>query len=505
MPNPYIKKILKARVYDAAIETPLDHAPVLSKRIGNKVLLKREDLQPVYSFKVRGAYNKMAQLSENERDVGVITASAGNHAQGLAMSAKIMGVRAVIVMPKITPSIKVNNVISLGGEVILHGENFDSAKAHAEQLSADHGYTYCPPFDDPDVIAGQGTIAMEILKQHSGHIDAIFVPVGGGGLIAGIAVYIKYLSPETKIIGVESSESACLKAALDAGEPVTLSQVGIFADGVAVATIGKHTFALAKEHVDAVITVNTDEICAALKDIFDDTRSICEPSGALAVAGLKKYVRQQQCSDNTLIAINSGANMNFSRLRHIAERTDLGEKREALLAAQISEKPGSFHKFCAALGNRNITEFNYRYSDSETANIFVGVTTDPQGDEKAGLITQLISVGIPVEDLSDNEIAKIHIRYMVGGHNQKPDINELVFRFEFPERPGALLNFLNTLGGRWNISMFHYRNHGSDFGRVLVALQAKEEEKPKIIKFLDEIAYHYWEETDNKAFKLFLG
>jgi len=281
--------------------------------------------------------------------------------------------------------------------------------------------------------------------------------------------------------------------------------VGIFADGVAVATIGKHTFAVAKEHVDAVITVNTDEICAALKDIFDDTRSICEPSGALAVAGLKKYVQQQQCSDNTLIAINSGANMNFSRLRHIAERTDLGEKREALLAAQISEKPGSFHKFCAALGNRNITEFNYRYSDSDTANIFVGVTTDPQGDEKAGLIAQLISVGIPVEDLSDNEIAKIHIRYMVGGHNQKPDTNELVFRFEFPEKPGALLNFLNTLGGRWNISMFHYRNHGSDFGRVLVALQAKEEEKPKIIKFLDEIAYHYWEETENRAFKLFLG
>ena len=505
MPNPYIKKILKARVYDAAIETPLDEAKILSKRLGNNILLKREDLQPVYSFKIRGAYNKMAQLSDTERNVGVITASAGNHAQGLAMSAKILGVKAIIVMPKITPSIKVNNVISLGGEVILHGDNFDTAKQHAEKLSAEFGYTYCPPFDDPDVIAGQGTIAMEIIKQYSGHIDAIFVPVGGGGLIAGISVYIKYLSPETKIIGVESSESACLKAALDAGERVILPQVGIFADGVAVAQIGKHTFEIAKEHVDDVITVNTDEICAALKDIFDDTRSICEPSGALAVAGLKKYVQHNNCKQQTFIAINSGANMNFSRLRHVAERTDLGEKREALLAAQISEKPGSFHQFCEALGNRSITEFNYRYSDSKVANIFVGVTTDPAGDEKALLIADLKSKNIPVEDLSDNEIAKIHIRYMVGGHNQKPDLNELVFRFEIPARPGARLSFLNTLGKRWNISMIHYRNHGSDFGRVLVALQSPEDEKPLIISFLEEIGYNYWEETNNKAFKLFLG
>ncbi len=505
MPNPYIKKILKARVYDAAIETPLDEAKVLSERIGNKVLLKREDLQPVYSFKLRGAYNKMAQLSDRERSAGVITASAGNHAQGLAMSAKIMGVKAVIVMPNITPSIKISNVIALGGEVILHGENFDSAKQHAEQLATQHGYTYCPPFDDPDVIAGQGTIAMEILKQHSGHIDAIFVPVGGGGLIAGIAVYIKYLSPETKIIGVESSESACLKAALDAGERVILPQVGIFADGVAVAQIGKYPFEIAQEFVDDVITIDTDEICAALKDIFEDTRSICEPSGALAVAGLKKYVQLHKIKGQTLIAINSGANMNFSRLRHIAERTDLGEKREALLAAQISERPGSFRQFCTALGDRNITEFNYRYSDDEVANIFVGVTTDPNGDQKQKLIERLKSVNIPVEDLSDNEIAKIHIRYMIGGHSKTPQKNELVFRFEFPERPGALLKFLDTLGGRWNISMFHYRNHGSDFGRVLVAMHAENNEKTNIIKFLDEIGYQYWEETDNKAFKLFLG
>jgi threonine dehydratase len=505
MPNPYIKKILKARVYDAAIETPLDEAPVLSKRISNKVLLKREDLQPVYSFKLRGAYNKMAQLSDQERSVGVITASAGNHAQGLAMSSNIMGVKAIIVMPKTTPSIKVDNVIALGGEVILHGENFDSAKQHAETLAAQHGYTYCPPFDDPDVIAGQGTIAMEIMKQYSAHIDAIFVPVGGGGLIAGIAVYIKYLSPDTKIIAVESSESACLKAALEADERVTLKQVGIFADGTAVAQIGEHPFAIAKEYVDEVITVDTDEICAALKDIFDDTRSICEPSGALGVAGLKKYVQSTNCEDQTFIAINSGANMNFSRLRHVAERTDLGEKREALLAAQISEKPGSFRKFCSALGSRSITEFNYRYGDKNVANILVGVTVDPHGDQKGALMSDLKSMNIPVEDLSDNEVAKIHIRYMIGGHNQKPDVNELVFSFEFPEKPGALLKFLDALGGRWNISMFHYRNHGSDFGRVLVAMQAQQDQKSEIISFLDEIGYRYWEETSNIAFKLFLS
>ena len=505
MPNPYIKKILKARVYDAAIETPLEPATVLSKRIGNTVLLKREDLQPVYSFKVRGAYNKMAQLSATERARGVITASAGNHAQGLAMSAKIMGVKAIIIMPTITPSIKIDNVLALGGEVILYGSSFDTAKKHAEELAEEHGYTYCPPFDDPDVIAGQGTIAMEILKQHSGDLDAIFVPVGGGGLIAGIAVYIKYLSPQTKIIGVESSESACLKAALDAGERVILPHVGIFADGVAVAQIGKYPFEIAQQYVDQVITVNTDEICAALKDIFEDTRSICEPSGALAVAGLKKYVQQQHTQGETYIAINSGANINFSRLRHIAERTDLGEKREALIAAQISEKPGSFRHFCKTLGKRNITEFNYRYSDKKVANILVGVGTDPHGNEKQQLISELTAENIPVEDLSDNEIAKIHIRYMVGGHSQTPEKNELVFRFEFPEKPGALLKFLDTVGGRWNISMFHYRNHGSDFGRVLVAMQAEESEKANIISFLDEVGYYYTEETQNKAFKLFLG
>ncbi len=505
MPNPYIKKILKARVYDAAIETPLDKAPGLSKRLANSVLFKREDLQPVYSFKIRGAYNKMAQLSAAELGMGVITASAGNHAQGLALSAQIMGVKAIIVMPVTTPSIKVNNVIALGGEVILQGANFDAAKKHCEDLAAQHGYTYCPPFDDPDVIAGQGTIGMEIIKQHSGFIDAIFVPVGGGGLIAGIAVYIKYLSPETKIIAIESSESACLKAALKYGERVVLPEVGIFTDGTAVAQIGKYPFEICKEYVDDIITVDTDEICAALKDIFDDTRSICEPSGAMAVAGLKKYVHSTGCEDKTLIAINSGANMNFSRLRQIAERTDIGEKREALLAAQISEEPGSFRRFCSALGNRNITEFNYRYSDKQVANILVGVTVDPQSDQKSALINDLQAVNIPIQDLSDNEIAKIHIRYMIGGHNQEPSLNELVFSFEFPEKPGTLINFLDALGDRWSISMFHYRNQGADFGRVLVAIQAEENDRAAIISFLDGIAYRYWDETDNPAFKLFLS
>ena len=505
MPNPYIKKILKARVYDAAIETPLDKAPGLSKRLANRVLFKREDLQPVYSFKIRGAYNKMAQLSADELGMGVITASAGNHAQGLALSAQIMGVKAIIVMPVTTPSIKVNNVIALGGEVILQGANFDAAKKHCEDLAAQHGYTYCPPFDDPDVIAGQGTIGMEIMKQHSGFIDAIFVPVGGGGLIAGIAVYIKYLSPETKIIAIESSESACLKAALKHDERVVLPEVGIFTDGTAVAQIGKYPFEVCKEYVDDIITVDTDEICAALKDIFDDTRSICEPSGAMAVAGLKKYVLSTGCEGKTLIAINSGANMNFSRLRQIAERTDIGEKREALLAAQISEEPGSFRRFCSALGNRNITEFNYRYSDKQVANILVGVTVDPQSDQKSGLINDLQAAHIPIQDLSDNEIAKIHIRYMIGGHNQEPSLNELVFSFEFPEKPGTLINFLDALGDRWSISMFHYRNQGADFGRVLVAIQAEENDRAAIINFLDGIAYRYWDETDNPAFKLFLS
>jgi len=505
MAHRYIKKILQARVYDVAVETPLDQANTLSARLGNRVLLKREDEQPVFSFKLRGAYNKMIQLSDEERARGVITASAGNHAQGLAISARHMGVKATIVMPKTTPDIKVNSVKALGGKVILHGDAFDEAKAYAEKQVEEKGLVYVPPYDDPDVIAGQGTIAMEILRQESGPINAIFVPVGGGGLIAGISVYIKYLRPDIKVIGVESEDSACLKAALDAGERVVLPQVGLFADGVAVAQVGEHTFEIARQFVDDVITVNTDEICAAIKDIFDDTRSICEPSGALAVAGLKKYVEETGCQDETLIAIDSGANVNFDRLRHVAERSELGEKREAIIAAKIPEKPGSFRKFINALGKRNITEFNYRYSDSDEAIVFAGIQIKPNHDGRDELMSELREHLDEVVDLTDNEIAKIHVRYMVGGHAPTTVDNEVVYRFEFPERPGALMNFLRKLGSKWNISMFHYRNHGAAYGRVLVGMQVPEADRGLIEQYLDEVGYNYWNESGNEAYKLFLG
>ena len=505
MPDRYIKKILSARVYDVAVETPLDEAKGLSERLNNRIMLKREDEQPVFSFKLRGAYNKLSQLSEEERACGVVAASAGNHAQGLAMSAKKLGVKATIVMPKTTPDVKVNNVKRLGGKVVLHGDAYDDAAAHAQKLVAEKGMTFVHPFDDPDVIAGQGTVAMEILRQESGPIEAIFVPVGGGGLVAGIATYVKYLRKDTKIIGVESEDSACLKAAMDAGKRVTLEQVGIFADGVAVATIGENTFELAQRYVDEVITVSTDEICAAIKDIYDDTRSICEPAGALGVAGMKKYVEREACSDKTLIAIDSGANVNFDRLRHIAERSELGEKREAIIAARIPEKPGSFKRFCSALGSRNITEFNYRYSDESNAIVFAGVQLKAGGGGREELVNELRSSDYEVEDLSDNEIAKIHVRYMVGGHAPANLENEVIYRFEFPERPGALMKFLSKLGSKWNISMFHYRNHGAAYGRVLVGMQIPQAERAQVEGFLEEIGYNFWEETDNKAYQLFLG
>ena len=505
MPDRYIKKILSARVYDVAVETPLDEAKGLSERLNNRIMLKREDEQPVFSFKLRGAYNKLSQLSEEERACGVVAASAGNHAQGLAMSAKKLGVKATIVMPKTTPDVKVNNVKRLGGKVVLHGDAYDDAAAHAQKLVAEKGMTFVHPFDDPDVIAGQGTVAMEILRQESGPIEAIFVPVGGGGLVAGIATYVKYLRKDTKIIGVESEDSACLKAAMDAGKRVTLEQVGIFADGVAVATIGENTFELAQRYVDEVITVSTDEICAAIKDIYDDTRSICEPAGALGVAGMKKYVEREACSDKTLIAIDSGANVNFDRLRHIAERSELGEKREAIIAARIPEKPGSFKRFCSALGSRNITEFNYRYSDESNAIVFAGVQLKAGGGGREELVNELRSSDYEVEDLSDNEIAKIHVRYMVGGHAPANLENEVIYRFEFPERPGALMKFLSKLGSKWNISMFHYRNHGAAYGRVLVGMQIPQDERAQVEGFLEEIGYNFWEETDNKAYQLFLG
>ncbi|OMH39193.1 threonine ammonia-lyase, biosynthetic [Motiliproteus sp. MSK22-1] len=505
MPHQYIKKILQARVYDVAKETPLDDARAISKRLNNRVLLKREDLQPVFSFKLRGAYNKMAQLSEEEKSNGVVAASAGNHAQGLAMSAAVMGVKATIVMPRTTPDIKVNSVRAMGAQVVLRGDTFDEAFAHSQKLVDEKGYVYIHPFDDPDVIAGQGTIGMEILRQEAGPIHAIFVPVGGGGLISGIAVYVKYLRPDIKVIGVESEDSACLKAALEANERVILPQVGIFADGIAVAQIGKNTFDICRNYVDEVVTVNTDEICASLKDIFDDTRSITEPAGAVALAGLKKYVAQEGLEEKTLVAIDSGANVNFDRLRHVSERAELGEQREAIIAAKIPERPGSFKKFCKALGQRMITEFNYRYSDENDAVVFAGVQIRPGNEDREELLNELKEHIEEVEDLSDNEIAKLHVRYMVGGHAPASLDNEVVYRFEFPERPGALMKFLNKLGGRWNISMFHYRNHGAAYGRVLVGMQVPENERSQVARFLEDISYQYREETDNKAFQLFLN
>ena len=503
MPHRYIKKILAANVYDVAEETPVESARGLSTRLGNNILIKREDLQPVFSFKIRGAYNCISQLTQAQRACGVVAASAGNHAQGVAMSAKHLGIKATIVMPKTTPDIKVNSVKALGGKVILFGDSFAEAYAHSLKMVADKGLVYIHPFDDENVIAGQGTVAVELLRQIRGNIDAVFVPVGGGGLIAGIAVYIKYLRPDIKIIGVEPEDSCCLKAALDAGERVVLPEVGIFAEGVAVAQIGELTFELAQKYVDEVITVTTDELCAAIKDVYDDTRAITEPAGACALAGLKKYVQREQAQGQTLVAVASGANVNFDRLRHVAERAEIGEGREALIAAQIPEHPGSFKRFCKALGERNITEFNYRYADDEQAQVFVGVQLKTDDGGRGQLLQELQQHDIPALDLSDNEMAKTHIRYMVGGH-AKVD-NEVVYRFTFPERPGALLKFLNKLGQPWNISMFHYRNHGSAFGRVLVAMQVPEADKSKLEGYLHELGYAFHEETQNPAYQLFLS
>ena len=503
MPHKYVKKILDARIYDLAIETQVDAAPLLSHRLNNQVLLKREDLQPVFSFKLRGAYNKLRHLSDEQLAAGVIAASAGNHAQGLALAAKKMGVKATIVMPQTTPQIKVDAVRARGAKVVLIGDSYDAAAAHANKLIEEQGLTYIHPFDDPDIIAGQGTIGMEILRQVPGDLDAIFIAVGGGGLCAGVAAYVKNLRPDIKIIAVESDDAACLDAAMKAGRRVRLKEVGIFADGTAVAQIGKETFRILKDLVDEVITVSTDEICAAIKDVYNDTRAICEPSGALGTAGLKKYVEAHGVEGQTLMAIQCGANIDFDRLRYISERTETGEKREAVLAVTIDEEPGSFEKFCKALHRRNISEFNYRYNDADRAQIFVGmkVTSD---DDRRELVQELGRKGYAVSDMTDNETAKLHIRHMVGGHAPHV-VDEQVFRFEFPERPGALLNFLVQLGGRFNISMFHYRNHGSAFGRVLVGLQASKKDAREVRQFLDNLGYHYTDETDNEAYRFFLG
>ncbi len=499
----YVKKILKARVYEIVEKVPLDEAVNLSLRTGNQILLKREDLQPVFSFKLRGAYNKIVQLTDEEKAQGVIAASAGNHAQGVALSASKMDIDALIVMPKTTPDIKVTAVKRLGARVELYGNSYDEAYEHARKLEEVQGWTFIHPYDDPDVIAGQGTVGMEIMQQCSTVPEAIFVPVGGGGLIAGVATYVKYLYPQIKIIGVEPDDAASMYEALRADERVMLDQVGIFADGVAVRQVGKETFRVARECVDEVLLVSADEICAAIKDIFDDTRTVTEPAGALAVAGLKKYIREREIQNKTLVAINSGANINFDRLRHVAERAELGENRELLFSATIDERPGSFLKFCKIIGTRGITEFNYRYSSDKAAHIFVGVKVSNAEEEKEELFNILESKGYPVIDLSDNEIAKLHLRHMVGGH--APDIkNEHLYRFEFPERPGALLRFLRGMGQNWNISLFHYRNHGAAFGRVLAGIQVPDSDLDEFNKYLDELGYHYWDETQNPAYVEFL-
>ena len=505
MQENYVERILKAKVYDVAIESPLEEAARLSRRINNRVLFKREDLQPVFSFKIRGAYNKIAQLSAIAAARGVICASAGNHAQGVALGARTRGIKAVIVMPVTTPEIKVRAVADLGGEIVLHGEDYDQAYDHAVELARDRGLVFVHPFDDPDVIAGQGTIAMEILRQrHGDEIDAIFVPIGGGGLIAGIAAYTKALYPRIKIIGVQPEDSAGMYESLRAGRRIGLDRVGIFADGVAVRRVGEESFRLVKQYVDEIVLVTTDQICAAIQDIFEDTRSIAEPSGALAVAGIKKYVSRENCTDKMFVAINCGANMNFDRLRYVAERADIGAQREALLAVQIPEVPGSFLRFCEVLGHRSVTEFNYRYGNDRNAQIFVGLSLTQGKAERESIVKTIADAGFTVRDMTDNEMAKLHVRYMVGGHAEGLE-HECLYRFEFPERPGALLKFLRAIGSEWNISLFHYRNHGSDYGRVLAGIQVPPATREDFLLHLTDLQYAYSEETDNPAYKIFLG
>ncbi|MEW6314511.1 MAG: threonine ammonia-lyase, biosynthetic [Pseudomonadota bacterium] len=499
----YLERILTAQVYDVAIESPLDHAPSLSLRLQNPVWLKREDMQPVFSFKLRGAYNKMAKLPAAALKRGVIAASAGNHAQGVALAAQKLGCTATIVMPATTPQIKIQAVAARGARVVLQGDSYDEAYVHARELAQRERLTFVHPYDDPDVIAGQGTIGMEILRQHTRPIHAIFVAIGGGGLAAGIAAYVKRVRPEIKVIGVEPVDADAMHRSLGAGHRVRLSQVGLFADGVAVKEVGEESFRLCKELLDEVVLVDTDAICAAIKDVFEDTRSILEPAGALSVAGAKLYAEREKLKGHTLIAVASGANMNFDRLRFVAERAELGERREAILAVTIPETPGSFRKFCALLGARNITEFNYRYSSPKEAHVFVGVQVQDKG-ETAKLVRALEKKGLKALDFSDNEMAKLHVRHLVGGHAPAVD-NELLYRFEFPERPGALMKFLNSMSHNWNISLFHYRNHGADYGRVLVGMQVPKQEKAQLKVFLAQLGYPCWDETKNPAYKLFLG
>ena len=507
MPTDYLERILKARVYDVAIESPLDFAANLSKRLGNRVYFKREDLQPVFSFKLRGAYNKMSQLSPELLKKGVIAASAGNHAQGVALGASKLGTRAIIVMPETTPQVKVDAVKARGGVVVLRGETYDDAYAHARELEAEKGLTFIHPFNDPDVIAGQGTIGMEILRQYQQPIEAIFVAIGGGGLISGIAAYVKRLYPEIKIIGVEPKDADAMRQSLQAGKRIRLERVGLFADGVAVREVGDLTFTLCQQYVDEILLVDTDDTCAAIKDCFEDTRSILEPAGALAIAGLKQYVARENCRDKTLMAIACGANMNFDRLRFVAERAEYGEQREAIFSVTIPETRGSLKTFCESLGKHNITEFSYRIAEGTDAHIFVGIQIQNRS-EASQLAQTFTSQGFKTLDLTDDELTKLHLRHMVGGRPpQMPssvDQQELLYRFEFPERPGALMKFLGCMNPAWNISLFHYRNHGADYGRIVVGMQVPQAEMDDWQGFLDNLGYRYWDESENPVYQLFL-
>ena len=499
----YLTRILTARVYDVADETPLDPAPNLSARLGNQILLKREDMQSVFSFKLRGAYNKMVNLPPDQLANGVIAASAGNHAQGVALGAKKLGTRAIIVMPVTTPSVKVEAVKGRGGEVVLFGDTFDDAYCYARQLGEEKGLSFVHPFDDPDVIAGQGTIGMEILRQYQQPIHAIFVAIGGGGLISGIAAYVKQIRPDIKIIGVEPIDADAMSRSLKAGQRIRLDQVGLFADGVAVREVGEETFRLCQEYVDEVVLVSTDDTCAAIKDVFEDTRSIVEPAGALAIAGAKAYVERTGIQGETMVALACGANMNFDRLRFVAERAEIGEHREAIFAVTIPEQPGSLRQFCDCIGRRNLTEFNYRIADHAEAHIFVGLQV--QGREDAAQMQDTFETrGFKTLDLTDDELAKMHIRHMVGGRSPLAH-NELLYRFEFPERPGALMKFVGTMSPNWNISLCHYRNNGSDYGRIVVGMQVPPEEMPEWQRFLDSLGYRYWDENSNPAYQLFLA
>ncbi|AZP12753.1 threonine ammonia-lyase, biosynthetic [Undibacterium parvum] len=511
MTTDYLKKILTARVYDVAIETPLEFAPSLSARMENRIHFKREDMQSVFSFKLRGAYNKIAHLNAAQLKRGVICASAGNHAQGVALSAARVKCKAVIVMPTTTPAVKIDAVRTHGGEfveIVLHGDSYSDSYEHALTLEKKHKLTFVHPFDDPDVIAGQGTVGMEILRQHAAPIHAIFVAIGGGGLIAGVSAYVKAVRPDIKIIGVQSVDSDAMARSLAAGKRVALTDVGLFSDGTAVKLVGEETFRLAQLYVDEVILVDTDAVCAAIKDVFQDTRSILEPAGALAIAGCKAYIERAKANkkplkNENMVTIACGANMNFDRLRFVAERAEIGEAREAVFAVTIPEARGSFRRFCETIGERNITEFNYRISDQKAAHIFVGIQVTNRGESEK-IAKNFVKNGFPTLDLTDDELAKLHIRHLVGGKSALAE-NELLYRFEFPERPGALMRFLNSMAPNWNISLFHYRNHGADYGRTLVGLQVPKKEMKAFKEFLNTLGYRYWDESNNPVYQLFLG